>query len=348
MILTAPFRPLFQARTYRDLLFLAAAIPVAAVVLAVVIAGWTAVAVLAITPLVVPALVGYRGAIGLLARADAELARSLLEVAAAPPQMISSGGSGFWSRAKAVLVDESFWRQQAYLVLRMVVGFALAVAELSLIAIGAAWLVYPLWYRWADTSLGSWHFDTLGRSFLFVLAGLVALVAAGWLARLFAAISAWQVRTLLAGRPGPRSPRQRQLLRRRMLGYHAGVALALVLGQVVIWRSVATGYFWPEWVMLPLALVLAIHVWVEIVVARLRAADARALAIHAGVVAALVVFLTLVWAVTGRGYFWPGWVLLGLAIPLGIHALVAWARRLGRLARGVETPATARAGAVEE
>ena len=54
MILTALFRPLFQARTYRDLLFLAAAIPVAAVVLAVVLAGSTAVAVLAITPLVWP------------------------------------------------------------------------------------------------------------------------------------------------------------------------------------------------------------------------------------------------------------------------------------------------------
>src|SRR4029077_1179683 len=71
-------RPLFQAQTYRNLLFLAAGIPIAAVVLGLVIAGWTSIAVLAITPLVVPVLLGYRGAVGLVARGDASLARSLL------------------------------------------------------------------------------------------------------------------------------------------------------------------------------------------------------------------------------------------------------------------------------
>ena len=71
MQLTAPIRPLYQAQTYRNLLFLSAGIPIAAVVLGLVIAGWTSIAVLAITPLVVPLLLGYRGAVGLLARGDA-------------------------------------------------------------------------------------------------------------------------------------------------------------------------------------------------------------------------------------------------------------------------------------
>ena len=78
-------RPLFQAQTYRNLLFLVAGIPIAAVVLGLVIAGWTSIAVLAITPLVVPVLLGYRGAVGLLARGDASLARSLLGTDAGPP-----------------------------------------------------------------------------------------------------------------------------------------------------------------------------------------------------------------------------------------------------------------------
>ena len=56
MQLTAPIRPLYQAQTYRNLLFLSAGIPIAAVVLGLVIAGWTSIAVLAITPLVVPPL----------------------------------------------------------------------------------------------------------------------------------------------------------------------------------------------------------------------------------------------------------------------------------------------------
>jgi hypothetical protein len=360
MFLTIPFRPLFQARTYRDLLFVAAAIPIAAVVLAVVLAGWIAVAVLAITPLVVPVLVGYRGAIGLLARADAGLSRSLLDVTAEPP--ISSGGQWFWGRAKAVLVDELFWRQQTYLVLRMGVGFALAVVQLSLIAAGAWWITYPAWYRWADMNLGDWHFDTFGRSLLFVLPGLVALVAAGWCARLFAGVSAWQLQSLLAGRPSvqtaevagksearaskprtdARTSATQRRARRRVLAFHASAVLALVLSQVVVWHSAGAGYFWPEWVMLPLGLILAIHAWVEFVdeaFARASAA-ARGLAIHAGFVVALGVFLTLLWAVTSQGYYWPVWVLFGLAIPLGIHGAIVLARR-----RGEPDASTARASA---
>ena len=30
--------------------------------------------------------------------------------------------------------------------------------------------------------------------------------------------------------------------------------------------------------------------------------------------------LILVWAVTGAGYFWPGWILFGWGIGLAIHA----------------------------
>ena len=57
-------------RTIRTLLFLFAAVPVGAVALAVLVAGWSVVAVLAITPLVVPALIGFRAAVGGLTRFD--------------------------------------------------------------------------------------------------------------------------------------------------------------------------------------------------------------------------------------------------------------------------------------
>lgn len=49
------------ARTIRALFFLFAAVPVGVVALAVLVAGWSVVAVLAITPLVVPALLGFPG-----------------------------------------------------------------------------------------------------------------------------------------------------------------------------------------------------------------------------------------------------------------------------------------------
>lgn len=332
MILTTSIRPLFEARTYRELLFLAATLPVAAVAFALVVAGWTALAVLAITPLVVPALLGYRGAVGLLARADARLAEALLGVPADPAT--ASGGRGFRGRASAVLADSSFWRQHAYLVVRTIVGFALAVAELSLVVAAAAWITFPVWYRWTDTTLGSWEFDTMSRSLVFVPAALLAIVAAGWLARLAGVLSAWQVRVLLLPRDAAATPPARRLARRRRaLAWHAGAALVLAGSQVAIWRFTGAGYFWPEWVALPLGLVLATHAAIELVVHRVPAADrvGRGLAIHACVTALLAVFVTLVWAVTGCGYFWPAWVALGLAIALGLAALGVWT---GRRLRG--------------
>ncbi len=65
----------------------------------------------------------------------------------------------------------------------------------------------------------------------------------------------------------------------------------------------------------------------------------RALAIHALASAGLASLLILIWALTSRGYFWPLWPMLALALALGIHAVVvlvnenrAWlvARRLDR------------------
>jgi hypothetical protein len=38
-------------------------------------------------------------------------------------------------------------------------------------------------------------------------------------------------------------------------------------------------------------------------------------------------FLLVVWAVTDRGYFWPGWVLSGWAVLLGIDACNIYLRR---------------------
>ena len=266
-------RPLFQAETYRNLLFLVAGIPIAAVVLGLVIAGWTSIAVLAITPLVVPVLLGYRGAVGLVARGDASLARSLLGTTAGPP--VSSAGRGFWGRAKAVFLDPSFWRQQAYLLLRMTLGFALAVAELSLIAAALSWISMPIWYRWTDENYGSWHVDTLGRALLLVPAGIVALVAAAWFARVLGALSAWQVRSLLSARPAPTSPEAVRGYRRQALWIDGCTAAGLVVLTTIVWAATGAGYYWPQWVLLPLALLFAIHALVELVVSKVRPGTAR-------------------------------------------------------------------------
>ena len=40
---------------------------------------------------------------------------------------------------------------------------------------------------------------------------------------------------------------------------------------------------------------------------------------------ALAAAVTVIWAVTGRGYFWPMWVYLAIAIVLSVHLGVVWA-----------------------
>jgi signal transduction histidine kinase len=338
-------RPLFQAQTYRNLLFLSAGIPIAAVVLGLVIAGWTSIAVLAITPLVVPLLLGYRALVGLLARGDAKLARSLLGVRPDPPTW--SEGTGFWGRAKAVVLDPTFWRQQGYLLLRMTLGFALGVGELALIAAAGGALTLPIWYRWSAPEYGSWHADSLGRALLHVPVGIAGLIVAAWLARALGSFWGWQVRSLLGPRPAPTTADQRRRYRRRALWIDGCTALGLVVLTTIIWAATGSAYYWPRWVLLPLALLFTVHLIVELATTRLRPRD-QALAIHGGVVAVIFLFLGAVWAVTSRGYFWPAWTLLGLGSAVVVHWLITRNRRRDRLARRVETLETSRLGAVEE
>src|SRR4051794_8187276 len=93
------------------LLFLAAAVPVGALALGVLIAGWVVVGVLAITPLVVPALVAFRAVVGATARLDALLANALLETSV-EPALASVGPSGYWRSGGNGLRDPGVWDQQ--------------------------------------------------------------------------------------------------------------------------------------------------------------------------------------------------------------------------------------------
>jgi uncharacterized membrane protein HdeD (DUF308 family) len=79
-------------RNLSTLLFLLAAAPVGALALDVLIAGSVLVAALAVTPLVVPALIGFRVAVGGTARLAATLGN--------------------------VLRDRTFWNRQVYLLTR--------------------------------------------------------------------------------------------------------------------------------------------------------------------------------------------------------------------------------------
>ncbi|HEU5213953.1 MAG TPA: 2TM domain-containing protein [Gaiellaceae bacterium] len=325
----------------RTLVFLLAAVPVGALALAVFIAGWTVVPLLAITPLVVPALVGYRAAVGAVARVDAELANRLLGTSARP-RLRAPGPPGYWRAGLSVLSDNAFWRQQAYLLVRQSLGLASAIAEWSLVAASLAALTLPVWYRYHEPYPRSWQVDTLGRAVITgVPLGIAGLVLALALARPLGAGSRYLVATLLGDHDG--GVEASRLERRRTLAVHAVAYAVLNVVLVIVWALTSRGYFWPEWTLIAFALPLAVHGWSVLVTERVPE-ERRALAVHAGVSAALAIFFTLIWAVTSRGYFWPVWPILGLAVALAIHAVVEFGRRGRRISELEET----RAGAVDQ
>jgi signal transduction histidine kinase len=334
------------SRTLRTLLFLAAAVPVGALAMGVLIAGWVAVACLAITPLVVPAIVAFRAVVGGSAWLDAQIANGLLGTSVQPP-LRAPGPRGFWRSGLNVVRDVAFWRQQAYLLVRLSLGFVLAVGEWSLLAASAGLVAMPIWYRWTDVRLAeSREVDSLGRALLCVPVGLAGLALAFALVRPLEAGCRAVVGGLLgdvdAAAFTPDAIREQRM---RALKIHA-LAYGLLNGLlIVVWALTGAGYFWPEWTLITLGLPLAAHAWIEVVDAR-KWRMPRTLAIQGGLSAALAIFFVLVWAVTAAGYFWPVWPILVLAVAFLIHAGLAFSQRGSkeRIAVLEET----RAGAVEQ
>jgi signal transduction histidine kinase len=140
---------------------------------------------------------------------------------------------------------------------------------------------------------------------------------------------------------------------RRAVSIHA-ITMACIGGfLILVWLLTTRGYFWPMWPLLALALPVAIHWW--IVFAEERVALWRSLrlnlsvALHAGVWAALLLFLTGLWGASGVGYFWPVWPLLVALVAVGAHATVLLMRAQDRdtLTERISALETSRAGAVD-
>ena len=349
--LLRPLRPLADEQTYRTLLFLLPALPLGAVGFLVLIAGWTLTVCLAITPAVVPVLIGFRAVVGFLALAESRLARGLLG-AAAGPAVTGSGGRNFWRRGGNVLADPAFWKQQVYLLLRFPLGWMLAIGQFALLATACGAIALPIYYRWSDLQVANgWPVDTLPRALLFVPAGLALLVLGVWLVGLLERLWRALATAFLRGEAPAMTPEEARARRLHALTLHAGFYGLLSVLLIVLWALTSRGYFWPEWTLLALGLTVAIHAWVVLVderpgVAR-RQHMSRALAYHEGIAVSFCLFFVLVWAVTGHGYFWPVWPILGCALVFGGHAVVVVARRLRRGEERIETLETTRAGAVD-
>jgi signal transduction histidine kinase len=300
----------------------------------------------------VPALTGFRAAVSLIARAEAWLAEKLVGASARPPVRGKHRG-GYWRRAADVLRDDTFWKQQSFLLLRYVLGGIVAIVELSLLAAAFGAIAQPIYYRWAGTNFGSWHVDTLARALLFVPAGIIVLMLAVYLLRPFGA--AWRSLAdgLLGGGPPQEQPEPSASRRTRVQALAiASVAVAgISVLQIVIWAATSRGYFWPAWTIVTLGTAVAGYAWVVLVLGRpdmlMRLRLRRGMAIHAGISVVLAVFFVLTWSLASRGYFWPVWPVLVLLSALMAH-VGADVIRGGGLAERIAVLETTRAGAVDQ
>lgn len=131
----------------------------------------------------------------------------------------------------------------------------------------------------------------------------------------------------------------------------AAVAGSVVVLLSAIWALTRRGYFWPEWILLPLGLLLVVQAWLAFVARGPRRWPlTRPLVAQLGVSAALWLALVGVWAITTRAYFWPAWVLLPLLVATGLHvaAIVLVPRAQHPLAERVRVLTATRAASVEE
>jgi Putative sensor len=174
-------RPFVDADTYRMLLYLATALPLGALELTLLVAGWTLAACLAVTPLIVFVVIGFQIVVRTGADAERSLARALLGAGVRRPAQPPVGG--LWRRTGLTLIDGAFWKEQAFMLTRATLGSTLAFGELLLIAVGGFLALTPIHYRWSTIDWGFWTVDTLGEAFVMVPIGLAAIVVAFALVR---------------------------------------------------------------------------------------------------------------------------------------------------------------------
>ena len=321
-------------RAFNDFLFLLSGAASAAVWFALLFAGWLTVLLLCITPFVVPVLIAFRWATRGVALGEAALARELLGVEAHVPPSVATD-RGYVGRIRGILADSDFWRQQTYGVVRTTAGFVAAIVAASAVGSSLYLIGLPIYYRWVD----QWQVHSLGHAFAAVPVGLVALAVSILLVRVLARAWARLAPAMLgtARHAEPAAVRRRDGLRE-----HAGAYATVGLLCILIWALTTRAYFWPMWPLLALAMPLAVHAIA--IHSRRVPRKWRGVAIHAGTLAVVAIFLVAVWAVTGMGYFWPVWPILAFVLTVGARALAV---RYGGLERRIDVLETTRAGAVE-
>ncbi len=343
-----------EATTWRDLAYVLLGLPVSVVAfpltIGIVVNAGLILIVLSIPPLIL-LMAAARGV------AQLERRRASLVLGEPIPALYRRVESGGWlASIRRAAADPQTYKDVAWLAVVSAVGFAAATAIVALVGTVAGMVAYPAWKGWlpddADVTLPTWLFPPAG-----VLLGLLTPWIVRGLARL-QAIGAWFLlgpsegqrrRASGEGVEGPPPRAYTRLLDSdTALPAHAALTAILALAVLVIWAATSRGYFWPSWVWLGLAIPLALHGGLRHALGKYSGRQRR-LAVQGVYSAVLGSAVIVVWVLSGGGYFWPIWALLGLSLAYGVHVL--WLRfspaREKELSERVDVLTRTRRGALD-
>jgi hypothetical protein len=190
-------RPLTTARGWTTLTHHLLGLPLGIVYFTWLVTGLATGLGLAVTIVGIPILTLVLATVRPLQEGERAMANALLGTDI-PAAGLAPQGEGLWGRFKAYWTDSRTWRGVGYLLARFPVGtftFSVAVAAYST----ALWLIAaPLLAPLNTMDFGFWEPDTVLDGLALFPAGVLLLVAAGWIsegmAEMSRALARWGAR----------------------------------------------------------------------------------------------------------------------------------------------------------
>ncbi|MDP2709607.1 MAG: sensor domain-containing protein [Solirubrobacteraceae bacterium] len=245
-----------------------------------------------------------------------------------------------WSaRLHALIGERATWRDFAWTAGWGWIGCAFSTLAIGLWVAVLGLIAMPTWY-WAvpgGAKLGILQVDSFALALASTAAGLALAPLCGLLVRATTRAELAMMNGVLRPRDDAADaeadatavPAHEPAAPPLAPSFELHVALALLTGLViaVIWAAAGGGYFWPVWVWFGLAITVGVHL-IAVRAWHAHRDPVRSLRIKADAYALISAVCWVIWALSGGGYLWPFWPMLGMGTALALRALWVYRERL--------------------